>query len=229
MAIVLNGSPLFSGGAGGGESNIRKWLLDNDLVDAIIGLPKDMFYNTGISTYVWVLTNRKAAERQGKVQLIDARERFGKLRKSIGSKRLELRPEDIAEIVRDYAGFADSKTSKVFRTEDFLYRTITVERPEMAEDGTPVLDKKSKPKADPKRRDTENVPWTEDVQAYFEREVLPYAPDAWVDEAKTKEGAEIPFTRHFYEYVPPRPLEEIDSDLNAVMAHLRVMLEEVER
>ncbi len=229
IAIVLNGSPLFSGGAGGGESNIRKWLLDQDLVEAIIGLPKDMFYNTGISTYVWVLTNRKSEERRGKVQLIDARERYGKLRKGIGSKRLELRREDIAAIVRDYAGFTESKTSKLFRNEGFLYRTITIERPEVGEDGQPIVDKKGKPKPDSSRRDTENVPWTEDVTDYFDREVRPYAPDAWVDVAKTKEGAEIPFTRHFYEYVPPRPLEEIDHDLNAVMAELREMLTEVEQ
>jgi len=228
VAIVLNGSPLFAGGAGGGESNIRKWLLESDLVEAIIGLPKDMFYNTGIATYIWVLTNRKDAERDGKVQLIDGTKHFRKLRKAVGSKRVELSPDDIAAIVRTYVDFEESKASKIFANEDFLYRTITVERPLRDDTGKVVTDAKGRPKADAKLRDTENVPWSEDVEAYFEREVKPYAPDAWIDHAKTKEGAEIPFARHFYEYVPPRSLEEIDRDLEAVMAELRVMLTEVE-
>ncbi|WP_370296431.1 N-6 DNA methylase [Agromyces sp. LHK192] len=320
MAIVLNGSPLFSGGAGGGESNIRKWLLDHDLVEAIIGLPKDMFYNTGISTYIWVLSNRKTDDRRGRVQLIDGREMFQKLRKGLGSKRNELSPENIAEIVHLYAGFEDGEHSKIFRNEDFLYRTITVERPlklnwqatperidavfetkpvqklndadasalratllalgervettslvepvetkmwtdrpafqkalkdaakaegftlpapllktlalalgEQDDSAEPCRDPKGNPEPDASLRDTENVPWAQDVDAYIAREVLPYAPDAWIDHAKTKEGAEIPFTRHFYQYVPPRPLEEIDRDLDAVMDQLRAMLVEVER
>ncbi|MFS2279193.1 class I SAM-dependent DNA methyltransferase [Microbacterium sp. OR21] len=308
MAIVLNGSPLFSGGAGGGESNIRKWLLDNDLVEAIIGLPKDMFYNTGISTYIWVLTNRKDEARKGRVQLIDSREMFTKLRKGLGSKRNELSPKNIETIVSLYAGFEDSEYSKIFRNEDFLYRTITVERPlklnwqatpdridtvfeakavqklseteaaalrasldrlgadtvwknraefqKMLKDAAkaeglslpaPLLktvttelgeqddtadtctDTKGRPEPDASLRDTENVPWDEDIDAYVAREVLPYAPDAWVDHSKTKAGAEIPFTRQFYQYVPPRPLEEIDRDLEAVMDQLRAMLIEVER
>lgn len=308
MAIVLNGSPLFSGGAGGGESNIRKWLLDNDLVEAIIGLPKDMFYNTGITTYIWVLTNRKADDRKGRVQLIDAREMFTKLRKGLGSKRNELSPKNIETIVGLYAGFEDGEHSKTFRNEDFLYRTITVERPlklnwqatsaridavfearavqKLNERDTAALrsaldrlgsdtvwknraefqktlkaaakaegltlpvpllktvtaelgeqddtadtctDAKGNPEPDASLRDTENVPWGEDVDTYIAREVLPYAPDAWVDHAKTKDGAEIPFTRHFYQYTPPRSLEEIDRDLEAVMDQLRAMLVEVER
>jgi type I restriction enzyme M protein len=307
MAIVLNGSPLFSGGAGGGESNIRKWLLQNDLVEAIIGLPKDMFYNTGISTYIWILTNRKTVERKGRVQLIDGREFFTKLRKGLGSKRNELSPKNIKTIVGLYSGFEDGEQSKIFRNEDFLYRTITVERqlrlnwqatPERIDAvfeikalqklddtdaaalrtaleslgaetvwtnrdvfqkalkdaarsasltlPTPLLktvtlalgeqddtadvcsDAKGNPEPDASLRDTENVPWNEDTHDYIEREVLPYAPDAWVDESKTKEGAEIPFTRHFYQYVPPRTLEEIDRDLEHVMNELRFMLSEVE-
>lgn len=308
MAIVLNGSPLFSGGAGGGESNIRKWLLDDDLVEAIIGLPKDMFYNTGISTYIWVLTNRKDENRKGRVQLIDGREMFTKLRKGLGSKRNELSAKDIDTIVGLYAGFEDGEQSKIFRNEDFQYRTITVERPlklnwqataeridavfeakaiqklnetdaaalraaldrlgtntvwknraefqkalkdaaraegltlaapllktvtaelgEQDETAETCTDAKGNPEPDASLRDTENVPWEEDVDAYVAREVLPYAPDAWVDHSKTKEGAEIPFTRHFYKYIPPRPLEEIDRDLEAVMEQLRAMLVEVER
>ena len=308
MAIVLNGSPLFSGGAGGGESNIRKWLLERDLVEAIIGLPKDMFYNTGISTYIWVFSNRKDDTRKGRVQLIDGREMFTKLRKGLGSKRNELSAKDIETIVGLYAGFKDDEQSKIFRNEDFLYRTITVERPlklnwqataeridavfearaiqklnetdaaalratlerlgtdtvwknraefqralkdaaraesltlaapllkavttelgEQDDTADTCTDAKGNPEADASLRDTENVPWGEDVDAYVAREVLPYAPDAWVDHSKTKEGAEIPFTRHFYRYVPPRPLEEIDRDLDAVMDQLRAMLAEVER
>lgn len=308
MAIVLNGSPLFSGGAGGGESNIRKWLLDKDYVEAIIGLPKDMFYNTGISTYIWVLTNRKADERRGRVQLIDGREFFTKMRKGLGSKRNELSADDIARLVRLHSDFAETEHSKIFRNDDFLYRTITVERPlrlnwriteerlDAVAEAKPVqklpdadqaalraalesldpartwtnraafhadlkkaaaqhrvklpapllkaltaalgeqddtadicTDAKGGPEPDTSLRDTENVPWSEDVDDYFEREVLPYVPDAWIDHTKTKEGAEIPFTRHFYTYVPPRPLEEIDADLNRVMDELRAMLAEVER
>lgn len=308
MAIVLNGSPLFSGGAGGGESNIRKWLLDNDLVEAIIGLPKDMFYNTGISTYIWVLTNRKDKNRKGRVQLLDGREMFTKLRKGLGSKRNELSPKDIETIVALYAAFEDSEHSKIFRNEDFLYRTITVERPlklnwhatperigivfdakpiqkldetdaaalraaidrlgtdtvwknraefqktlrdaakvegvtlpapliktvatalaEQDDTADTCTDSKGNPEPDASLRDTENVPWDEDVDAYVAREVLPYAPDAWIDHSKTKEGAEIPFTRHFYRYIPPRPLEEIDRDLSVVMEELRAMLVEVEK
>ncbi len=308
MAIVLNGSPLFSGGAGGGESNIRKWLLNNDLVEAIIGLPKDMFYNTGISTYVWILTNRKDANRKGRVQLIDGRDMFTKLRKGLGSKRHELSPKNIETIVGLYAGFEEREHSKIFRNEDFLYRTITVERPlklnwhatperidtvleakaiqklserhaealraaleRLGTDAVwknrtafqkalkdaakaeglslpaPLLktvtnelgqqddsaeictDIKGNPEPDGSLRDTENVPWDEDANTYVTREVLPYAPEAWVDHSKTKEGAEIPFTRHFYQYVPPRPLQEIDRDLDAVVNQLRAMLTEVER
>lgn len=308
VAIVLNGSPLFSGGAGGGESNIRKWLLDNDLVEAIIGLPKDMFYNTGISTYIWVLSNRKSDERRGRVQLIDGREMKKKLSKGLGSKRNELSAKNIETIVALYAGFEDGEQSKIFRNEDFLYRTITIERPltlnwqatperidvvfgakavqklnetdaatlrrvlesldvdtvwknraefhkslkdaarsegfsitgpllksvttelgEQDDTADVCLDAKGKAEADTSLRDTENVPWDEGVDEYVRREVLPYAPDAWIDHAKTKAGAEIPFTRHFYQYVPPRPLGEIDRDLESVMDELRAMLLEVER
>ena len=310
-AIVLNGSPLFTGGAGSGESNIRKWVLDNDYLEAIIGLPTDMFYNTGISTYIWVLSKDKAPERRGKVQLIDATGMFVKMRKSVGSKRKELSPQDITEISRIYDDFTESQHSKIFRTEDFFYRTITVERPlrlnfaftaeriervmasktvtklsdddaaalrsalharsqraagevstnksaftselldvlaeaglqvkpamlktiitelsERDEDGELQTNRVKDPEPDPTLRDTENVPWDQDIHEYLEREVKPFVPDAWIDESKTKEGAEIPFTRHFYEYVPPRPLDEIDRDLDEVLGRIRARLEEVKR
>ncbi|ROZ64286.1 SAM-dependent DNA methyltransferase [Kocuria soli] len=308
-AIVLNGSPLFTGGAGSGESNIRKWVLDNDYLEAIIGLPTDMFYNTGISTYIWVLNKQKEPARKRKVQLIDATQMFRKMRKSVGSKRKELGTDDIKRIAEIFSNFesADSEHSKIFNVEDFFYRTITVERPlklnyafsperveralalkavtklndddrsrlrvalsaaqiddglvstnrqqfqadlmkafnqqnlalkpalvralvsELGEhdDDGELVAKAGKPEANTALRDTENVPWDQDIHDYLEREVKPFVPDAWIDESKTKEGAEIPFTRHFYKYVPPRPLEEIDRDLDEVLGRIRARLEQV--
>ena len=225
FGIVLNGSPLFTGGAGSGESEIRRYMLENDLVEAIIGLPTDMFYNTGISTYVWIVSNKKPAPRKGKVQLIDASGYFQKMRKSLGSKRKELSEEHIEEITRIFGDFKKLTKkgvpiSRIFKNEDFGYRTITVERPLRDKKGKVVLAEKGKlkgrPQPDADLRDTENVPLTEDVQAYFEREVLPHAPDAWIDHEKTKVGYEIPFNRHFYVFKPPRPLAEIDAELKVV-------------
>lgn len=305
-AIVLNGSPLFTGGAGSGESNIRKWILERDYLEAIIALPTDMFYNTGISTYIWVLSKEKSPERRNKVQLVDGSKLSRKMRKGLGSKRNELGPEDIQAIVKLYGDFAENDQSKIFSTDDFFYRTITVERPlklnfattteridaaltvktlcKLTEDkqsnlrialetmdaskvwknrgeftkvlkhqlktstvdlSTPQLKTliiglserddtadvctgaKGKIEADADLRDTENVPWNEDIHAYLEREVKPFAPDAWIDEDKTRDGCEIPFTRHFYQYVPPRPLEDIDADLDAVLGRIRSRLEQV--
>jgi type I restriction-modification system DNA methylase subunit len=186
FGIVLNGSPLFTGGAGSGESEIRRYVLENDLVEAIIGLPTDMFYNTGISTYVWIVSNRKPGARKGKVQLIDASGFWQKMRKSLGSKRKELSPEHIEEITKLFGNFKKAMKdgapiSRVFKNEDFGYRTITVERPERDAKGKVVLGTKGsgkgKPVADAALRDTENVPLSEDVETYFRREVLPHAPD----------------------------------------------------
>jgi len=233
FGIVLNGSPLFTGGAGSGESEIRRYVLENDLVEAIIGLPTDMFYNTGISTYVWIVSNRKPKARKGKVQLIDASSFWQKMRKSLGSKRKELSPEHIEDITRLFGGFEESTRdgvpiSRIFKNEDFGYRTITVERPQRDEAGKIVLGQKGKakgkPVADSSLRDTENVPLSEDVQTYFDREVLPHAPDAWIDETKTKVGYEIPFNRHFYVFKPPRPLDEIDADLKACTDRILTMI-----
>lgn len=226
-AIVLNGSPLFSGGAGSGESNIRKWVLDRDFLDAIIALPTDMFYNTGIATYIWVLDTDKPAARRGKVQLIDATARFEKMRKSLGSKRNQLSEADIAAIIREYGAYEDSEHVKILPRETFYYRTITVEQPLRDEAGVVVSDGKGKPKPNTKLRDTENVPWDQDIDEYFAREVTPFLPDAWVDKTKTKEGCEIPFTRHFYVYTPPRSLEEIDKDLDEVLGRIRERLDQV--
>jgi type I restriction enzyme M protein len=224
IAIVLNGSPLFTGGAGSGESNIRKWIIENDWLEAIVALPTDMFYNTGIATYVWIVNNRKKPQRQGKIQLINASEFYGKMRKSLGSKRKELSDADIQRITQFYGSFEQNEWSKIFDNADFGYSTITVERPLRDTDGTIERDKKGNPRPDASLRDTENVPLKEDIQAYFEREVLPHVPDAWIDHSKTKVGYEIPFTRHFYKYVPPRPLEEIDADLKRLSAEIMDLL-----
>lgn len=312
LAIVLNGSPLFTGGAGSGESNIRQWIIENDLLDAIIALPTDMFYNTGISTYIWILDNAKTDERKGKIQLINAVDMFGKMRKSLGSKRKELRPQDIEKICELYDGFEHHDNddeapalSKVFANSEFGYRTITVERPlqlrfhitedtaelvlatktiaklpesdqeairtaltglvdrswtnrdafvtelraalkaaGMAKVGAPVIKNiwtsigehdpeadvittKGNPEPDTSLRDTENVPLSEDIEDYFAREVLPHVPDAWIDHDKTRTGYEIPFTRHFYRYTPPRPLDEIQKDLRELVTEIQAMLAEV--
>ena len=233
FGIVLNGSPLFTGGAGSGESEIRKYVLENDLVEAIIALPTDMFYNTGISTYVWIVSNRKPKQRKGKVQLIDASSFWQKMRKSLGSKRKELGAEHIEEITRLFGKFKEVTKdgvpiSRIFKNEDFGYRTITVERPERDKAGTVVLATKGKlkgkPQPDADLRDTENVPLSEEVEEYFKREVLPHAPDAWIDEEKTKVGYEIPFNRHFYVFKPPRPLAEIDAELKTVTDKILEMI-----
>ena len=298
IAIVLNGSPLFTGSAGSGESDIRKWVLENDLLEAIIALPNDMFYNTGIATYIWVLSNHKPKERKGKVQLIDGSGFSQKMRKSLGSKRNELGEDDIATITRLYGSFSDSEHSKIFNTRDFGYSTITVERPlrlvfqvtkdkiealsvnkaamklecldawiaalsaipsekqwtnrekflsdlgktlstklsaseakiligvfgDANEAGDVCLDKKGNPEPDADLRDTENVPLGENIDSYFDREVKPHTPDAWIDHSKTKVGYEIPFTRHFYKYVPPRSLDIIDAELDAVTKDILALL-----
>jgi type I restriction enzyme M protein len=237
FGIVLNGSPLFTGGAGSGESEIRRYMLENDLVEAIIGLPTDMFYNTGISTYVWIVSNRKPAARKGKLQLIDASSFWQKMRKSLGSKRKELSPEHIDEITRLFGQFEEAShevdgvrtpISRIFKNEDFGYRTITVERPNRDEAGNIVLATKGKAKGKPvpdsSLRDTENVPLCEDVDTYFKHEVLPHAPDAWIDPDKTKVGYEIPFNRHFYVFKPPRPLAEIDAELKGVTDRILTMI-----
>ena len=217
IAVFMNGSPLFTGAAGSGESDIRKWLLhDLDLVEAIVAMPNDFFYNTGIATYIWVLNNNKTAERKGKVQLINANGMFTKMRKPLGSKRNELSGEQIRAIVKEYEAFEESKTSKIFDVDDFGYTTVTVERPLRDEHGEIVKDRKNRPKPDSALRDTENIPLGTDIDEYFEREVKPYAPDAWMDRKKDKVGYEIPFTRYFYEYTPLRPAAEILNDIKAL-------------
>jgi len=233
IGIVLNGSPLFSGAAGSGSSEIRRYLLEKDLLEAIVALPTDMFYNTGISTYIWILSNRKPEKRKGKVQLIEASSFWQKMRKNLGKKRKELAAEHIEEITKLFGDFEEAQKngkpiSKVFKKEDFGYQTITVERPLRDEYGNVITGHKGKakgkPKADSSLRDTENVPLSEDIETYFEREVLPHVPDAWIDHSKTKKGYEIPFNRHFYVFTPPRPIEEIDAELKQVTDRILEMI-----
>ena len=315
IAIVFNGSPLFSGTAGSGESEIRRWIIENDWLEAVVALPDQLFYNTGISTYVWVVSNRKADHRRGKVQLLDAREMFVKMRKSLGEKRKEISDDQIADITRLYGDFQDGDQVKILPNSAFGFRRLTVEQPiKLAWRGGPdavealhaekgyqnltgaknadktagaalqqtldtavaavpdvpthdqkaverqlqdllgdswkqlkaparkalwsalavrdpsapaVVDRKGRPEPDPELRDYENVPLDEDVDDYLQREVLAYTPDAWVDDSKTKVGYEIPFTRHFHVYTPPRPLAEIDADIKELEAEILAMLSEV--
>jgi type I restriction enzyme M protein len=313
IAIVFNGSPLFSGAAGSGESEIRRWILENDYLEGIVALPDQLFYNTGISTYFWILTNRKSPDHEGKVILLDAREYFAKMRKSLGDKRKYITEDQIDDLTNLYGEAlhiaADNEHAlhgkvKIFENEDFGYRRITVERPlklrfeitdatldairgsaklsghvgtyAMADALKPLIGqtwdkkvdaygaiqkamseasvlwpgkapfanalrdivgvrdpegevqlKKGEPEPDPDLRDFENVPLNEDVEEYLTREVLPHVPDAWIDHSKTKIGYEIPFTRHFYVYKPPRPIAEIDAELKSLEAEIQTLLTEV--
>jgi type I restriction enzyme M protein len=264
FGIVLNGSPLFTGGAGSGESEVRRYVLENDLVEAIVALPTDMFYNTGISTYVWVITNHKLPARRGRLQLIDGSSFWQKMRKSLGSKRKELSDDHIADLTRLFGRFEEANVatvldasgkevhrvavhpgdnqpeappggkvklaplSRIFPNEAFGYHTITVERPQFNEHGEAVRvergARKGQLQPDTSLRDTENVPLSEDVQAYFKREVLPHSPDAWIDDEKTKVGYEIPFNRHFYVFEPPRSLAEIDAELLIATDRIKMMI-----
>jgi len=227
IAIIHNGSPLFTGDAGSGPSEIRRYILENDLLEAIVALPNDIFYNTGIATYIWVLSNKKAGtRREGKVQLINANNLYEKRRKSLGNKRNDIPESSIQEITKLYGDFAESEICKIFANEDFGYTKIVVERPLRDANGELIL-KKGRKQADSALRDTENVPLTEDIEEYFAREVLPFAPDAWIDKKKSKVGYEIPFTRYFYKYEAPRPSGEIMAEILELEKELSGSLEEV--
>lgn len=241
--IVMNGSPLFNGAAESGPSNIRKWLMQNDLVDAIVALPTNMFFNTDIGTYIWILDTAKHRDRKGRVQLIDGTSFWTKMRKNLGDKGREISDADRAKVVKLYSDFtdADPDYSKVLRNDEFGYWAITVERPLLDPDGKPIAARKGAAKPDPKKREFENVAFTyggstsgeagklEVIQTYFAAEVKPHLPDSWIDWAKVKIGYEVPFTRHFYKYVPPRPLVEIDTDLEKQVTKILDLLREVER
>ena len=227
IAIIHNGSPLFTGDAGSGPSEIRRYILENDLLEAIVALPNDIFYNTGIATYIWVLSNKKAGtRREGKVQLINANNLYEKRRKSLGNKRNDIPESAIQEITKLYGDFAESEICKIFANEDFGYTKIVVERPLRDANGELIL-KKGRKQADSALRDTENVPLTEDIEEYFAREVLPFASDAWIDKKKSKVGYEIPFTRYFYKYEAPRPSSEIMAEILELEKELSGSLEEV--
>lgn len=227
MAIIHNGSALFSGAAGSGESEIRRYVIENDWLDAIIQLPGDSFYNTGITTYIWIYSKDKPLHREGKVQLIDASEMYDKRRKSIGSKRVDITEECREIIVQAYGEFLDKEymlddrrvESKIMNNEDFGFYKVTVESPERDEEGNITL-KKGKPKADTDLRDTEDIPLTEDIDEYFEREIKPFNSEAWIDKKKTKVGYEIPFTRLFYKYEAPEKSEDIAKRISEIEARI---------
>lgn len=237
MAIIQNGSSLFSGDAGSGQSEIRRYLIENDWLDAIVQLPNDSFYNTGIATYIWIITKDKDENRVGKVQLIDASNCYESRRKNIGNKRVDITNECRNLIVKAYDEYANKNykettetgntiicKSKVLDSVDLGYNKITVESPLLDESGNPVKDKKGKPQADSDKRDFENVPLDQDIDKYFEREVLPYNKDAWIDKSKTKIGYEIPFTRTFYEY---KQLEKADDIAARIEEHEKKLMEKL--
>lgn len=228
VAIIHNGSALFKGDAGQGESEIRRYVIENDLLDCIIQLPNDLFYNTGIATYIWVLSNKKPAHRQGKVQLINASNYFKKMRKSLGNKRNEMAKEQIDEITKIYGDFVENKVSKIYENEYFGYRKVTVLQPELDDKGKVVIDRKGNPIPNKELTDTETIPLIEDVKEYMKREVLPFAPNAWIDDSKTKLGYEISFTKYFYEYKEPRKTEEIMKEILELDAKLDGVLKELQ-
>jgi type I restriction enzyme M protein len=229
IASVHNGSALFTGDAGQGESEIRKHFITKDWLEAVIALPNDMFYNTGIPTYIFIFTNRKSKQRKGKIQLINVTSEkfYYKMRKPLGKKRVEFSPEHITAIEKLFMDFKENEYSKIFDNDDFGYSQITVHRPERDEKGKIIYASKGKPKSDSKLKDTENIPLKEDIQGFFEREVLPFAPDAWWDKKDTKVGYEINFAKHFYIHQPPRSLKVIAKDILAIEQETEGLLKEI--
>ena len=228
IAIVHNGSALFKGDAGSGESEIRRYVIENDLLDCIIQLPNDMFYNTGIATYIWILSNKKPGHRVGKVQLINASEFYNKMRKNLGSKRNELSKEHIDNITKIYGDFVENEYSKIFENEYFGYRKVTVLQPELNEDGTPRKNKKGEYIPNKELTDTENIPLQETIEDYMNREVIPFAKYAYIDESKTKIGYEISFTKYFYKYQEPRKIEDIMNEILELDRKLDGVLKELQ-
>ncbi|GAB1452331.1 hypothetical protein MASR2M47_23870 [Draconibacterium sp.] len=229
IASVHNGSALFTGDAGQGESEIRKYIIETDLLEAIVALPNDMFYNTGIPTYIFIFTNRKAKNRKGKVQLINATSEkfYYKMRKPLGKKRVEFSTEHIPVIEKMFLNFEENEYCKIFDNADFGYAQITVNRPLKDEKGKIVTDSKGKSKPNPKLKDTENIPLKDDIQEFFEREVLPFAPDAWWDKKDTKIGYEINFAKYFYKHQPPRALTDIAKDIFAIEQETDGLLKDI--
>lgn len=228
IAIIHNGSALFKGDAGSGESEIRRYVIENDLLDCIIQLPNDLFYNTGIATYIWVLSNKKPSHREGKVQLINASEYYKKMRKNLGNKRNEMTKEQIEEITKIYGDFVDSDVSKIYDNEYFGYRKVTVLQAKTDDKGNILLNKKGEPIQNKELGiDTEMIPLTEDVKEYMEREVLPFAPNSYIDDSKTKIGYEISFTKYFYKYQEPRSTKEIIGEIMKIDSKLDGSLQEL--
>ena len=228
IAIVHNGSALFKGDAGSGESEIRRYVIENDLLDCIIQLPNDMFYNTGIATYIWILSNKKPGHRVGKVQLINASEFYNKMRKNLGSKRNELSKEHIDNITKIYGDFVENEYSKIFENEYFGYRKVTVLQPELNDDGTQRKNKKGEYIPNKELTDTENIPLQETIEEYMNREVIPFAKYAYIDESKTKIGYEISFTKYFYKYHEPRKTEDIMNEILELDRKLDGVLRELQ-
>lgn len=226
IGIIFNGSPLFNGSAGSGESEIRRWIIEKDYLEGIVALPDQLFYNTGISTYLWIVTNRKSKARKNKVQLINATSFSKDMMRSLGSKRKYITEEQINEITRLYGEFEESKYCKIFDNADFGYNRITVERPKKDDEGN-VQMKAGNPLPDSDLRDNENIPLKEDIQTYFEREVIPHVPDAWIDHNKTKVGYEINFTKYFYEFKPLRNLADIKADILRLEQETEGMINQV--
>jgi type I restriction enzyme M protein len=229
FATIHNGSALFTGDAGQGESEIRKYLFENDLLEAIIALPNDLFYNTGIPTYIFILTNKKEKKRKGKLQLINvtAEQFFSKMRKPLGKKRVQFDANHIKAITKLFLDFETNEHSIILDNTDFGYHRITVHQPEKDEQGNVVLDSKGRPKSDAKLRDIENIPLNESIDDFFEAEVLPFVPDAWYNPKETKIGYEVNFAKYFYQYQAPRSLAAITSDILAIEQETENLLKEI--
>ena len=226
IGIVFNGSPLFTGDAGGGESEIRKWIIENDWLECIVALPDQMFFNTGISTYLWVVTNKKSFKRKGKIQLVNASSHFKEMKKNLGNKRKIITQEQINEIIRLFLDFKENKQVKIFSNQYFGYTKITVENP-LKENGKIIKDKKGQIKSDSNKRDIERISLTENTGDYFDREVLPHLPEAWFDSSKGVVGYEINFAKYFYKHNPSRSLDEIEQDLMKLKEKTQGLLKEI--
>ncbi|MBT7556105.1 N-6 DNA methylase, partial [Candidatus Woesearchaeota archaeon] len=226
IGIVLNGSPMFTGDSGSGESEIRKWIIENDMLECIVSLPDRLFFNTGISTYLWIVTNKKSSKRRGKVQLIDGSNFYTSMRKNLGEKSKEVSVEGCSQIVETYNDFIESEVSQIHDNEYFGYTKVTIEQP-LEKDGSVVTNKQGVIKPDSKKRDYERIPLTGDIENYFEQEVKPHLPDSWMDESKNKVGYEVNFTKYFYKYKPLRSMSEITQDLLKLEDESENLLKEV--
>jgi len=226
IGIVLNGSPMFTGDSGSGESEIRKWIIENDMLECIVSLPDKLFFNTGIPTYIWIINNKKSEERQGKVQLINSSNFYKSLRKNLGEKNKEISKEHRQRIIDIYKNFEEGEFCKIYNNNFFGYTKITIEQP-LEKNGEVITNKQGKPKPDTTKRDYERIPLTDDIEDYFEREVKTHLPDSWMDKSKNKVGYELNFTKYFYEYKPLRTLEQISQDLLKLEVESERRLEEI--